>query len=301
MNPARRQIRRLRRNHFAWRWLFNLGPTVSYLTHRGADSDEVIRITDDLERNGLSVSSTNALSLSRELWDELATACAELPIEPDRQGEKAFQVSLLGPTPELDPTSVFARVALSEPIRAVANRYFGMYTQLRFYNVWHTRVASDDAHVSSQLWHRDREDLRILKVFFYLNDVDSGSGPFRLALGTHRGPRAHLAAPSTLEGHVARSTDADLATVVAPRDMVDAVGPPGTVVFADTRAYHCGGFCTRSERLLFTLMYTSRTSEVRDWFSQRPRREELRDAEIRFACGYARQGPSMVLRQARAS
>ena len=74
----------------------------------------------------------------------------------------------------------FTRLAVKSPLLQIANAYLGMYTRLRYYNIWHT-FATRSKPRESQLWHRDREDLYILKVFIYLRDVDLGAGPFTYA------------------------------------------------------------------------------------------------------------------------
>jgi len=143
-----------------------------------------------------------------------------------------------------------------------------MRTQLRFYNVWLTRPSGEQLQ-SSQLWHRDREDFYILKVFIYLRDVGPGAGPFRYAVGTHRGRDRRLLPGRTSEGVISRTTDSELAAVVPPDRWSDVLGPRGTVVLADTRGLHCGGAAVDTERLLFTCMFTSQASQVREWFDRK--------------------------------
>src|SRR5213075_2075269 len=116
-------------------------------------------------------------------------------------------------TPKLAPESRYGMVALHPSIRTVANAYFGMNTQLRFYNVWLSRPSGGELQ-SSQLWHRDREDFHILKIFIYLRDVGHGAGPLRYATGTHRGRDRELLPGRTADGSISRTTDAQLAKVV---------------------------------------------------------------------------------------
>ena len=144
---------------------------------------------------------------------------------------------------------------------------------------------------ASQLWHRDRDDRRLVKGFLYLCDVDSTTGPFRYAKGTHRNGDLTLDAPADMEGHVPRSTDDQLALVVPDDRVTTFCGPAGTLILADTSGYHCGGLATERSRLLFTFMYTSRASETREWFD-RSGSSEPDDPGERFAVGAGRRGPA---------
>jgi len=45
---------------------------------------------------------------------------------------------------------------------------------------------------------------------------------------------------------------------VVPRDRwIQATGPAGTIIFADTRGYHCGGRSTQRDRVMAINMFTS--------------------------------------------
>jgi hypothetical protein len=183
-------------------------------------------------------------------------------------GKKSFIFHLLGENPLLDPDSVFARLALQQSVLRIANSYFGMLTRLRYYNVWHTFTTQTEAR-ESQLWHRDREDYLILKVFVYLSDVDEGAGPFVYAAGTHLKGSVRREPAFSLEGNVKRSDDSQMAAVVPADRWVRCTGPRGTIVFADTRGYHKGGLARETDRVMYTCMFTSQASQSQE-FLRRP-------------------------------
>ena len=180
-------------------------------------------------------------------------------------GEKTFNGELLGEYPLLEPDNIFARFALQHPILEVANAYFGMYTRLRYYNVWHTFATKDQAR-QSQLWHRDREDFKILKVFVYLSDVDEGAGPLTYAMGSQLSRGLRRNPEYFVEGGVKRSNDAQMAAVVPPSEWLKATGPRGTIVFADTSGYHKGGLARERDRLMYVCMFTSPASQSKELF-----------------------------------
>jgi hypothetical protein len=294
--PGRRLVRSARKNsEFVWRYGFNLGPSLSYLLRRRALEGEVARVVSALDRDGIATTSIDALLGDDRVFEDLVQVSEQLVTGAPAAAttEKDFQVSLLGECPPLDPWSSYGRMALHPTVRSVANGYFRMHTQLRFYNVWRTLVVEHDP-MASQLWHRDREDFLILKMFVYLRDVDADSGPFRYVPGTHRKGTVRAAPDSFLEGHVARSTDEQMAEIVPPDAWIEATGSSGTIVFADTRGFHCGGRSRTRERLMFTALYTSRASGVREWFSRSSSSPRMDDPELAFAVGRGSSGPRWV-------
>jgi hypothetical protein len=269
-----------RKNEVTWRYLYNMAPSLAFRKGTGRLSGEQSDVLDTLNRNGIAITSVPRLladeSLFRELQDTVATAEREraAEIEALRKkandpeiGSKTFLVQFLGDRPKLDVNSIYARFALQNSILDIANAYFGMYTRLRDYNVWRTFVTSGQAR-ESQLWHRDREDLPILKVFVYLNDIDYGAGPFTYAPGTHHKGPVRTIPESFNEKSVRRSTDEQMAKVVSPDRWVKATGSAGTIVFTDTHGYHKGGLARTRDRLMYFCMFTSPASESKEWFDR---------------------------------
>lgn len=179
-------------------------------------------------------------------------------------GRKTFNLEMLGSEVVFDSASIFSRLALSKSFVNIADLYFRMKTRLRYYNVWYTAATTSEAR-ESQLWHFDREDRMILKVFVYLSDVDGGSGPFTYAPRTHRKGALRSISPEYFdESGVRRTTDAQMANVLPQEDWQICTGKKGTVIFADTRGFHKGGEARTKDRLMFTCMFTSPASESKD-------------------------------------
>jgi len=268
----RQAVRRwAKQSDFTWRYMLNLGPTLSYSLNRGHLDSEAARVLVDLNRDGIAITSADMLLQSRPHYRELLETSHRLETE---QGEeigaaramcqegvadvqKPFLYCLLGASPRIDTRSIFARFALETPIGDIANAYFGMHSALSTYNIWHNFVT-EHAPFQSQLWHRDPEDRYILKVFVCLSDVDDGAGPFTYARGTH--PKGVVRqAPAYLhkDGATTRSDDSQMAAVVARERWLKGTGPVGTIIFADTRGYHKGGHSRERERLLYMAEFLS--------------------------------------------
>ena len=306
MTFRRTVARALRARGWSWRYVFNPRPTLAYRLDRRSLSGEERRVAAELDAHGIAMSSVSALSLSsagslaalplfeelvaevraleRAREDEIRRARQEADL-PQVGGEKKFLLELLGLRPVLEPESVFGRFALARPFLDVANAYFGMYTKLRHYNVWRNFPSKGTAR-TSQLWHRDREDRRILKCFVYLSDVDAESGPLTYVSGSHAGGPRTAEPESFVEAGVRRSTDEQMAKVHPSKDWVTATGPAGTVVFADTRGFHRGGLVQGRDRVMFVSMFTSAASQSEDLFQRTRPFPVPDDPAIAFALGH---------------
>jgi hypothetical protein len=267
----------VRKSEIKWRYFDNLKPVVFYqLSRKPPLCDEAKRVLQNLNRDGIAITSANALlgpdscfgalaktvaQYQHELAHELEAARANSS-DPDR--EKTFVFSYVVGRRQLRTDDVLVRFAVQQPILDLVNAYFGMLTHLRFINVWHTfNTSSPDQ--DSQLWHRDRDDRYIIKMFVYLSDVDESAGPFTYAPGTHLKGGLRVAPKSTIRraGGPARTEDSEMAKVISPERWIRAVGPAGTIVFADTRGYHCGGRSRERDRVMAINMFASSATAKR--------------------------------------
>ena len=66
-----------------------------------------------------------------------------------------------------------------------------------------------------------------------------------------------MAPHSHLDGATPRSNDDELARVVPRERWLTACGPAGTMVFADTRGYHKGGWARQSDRIVYVCEFLS--------------------------------------------
>lgn len=265
-----------RQNEFFWRYGFNFRPSVNYKLNFPVEFNaNAEKVVENLNRDGIAVTSIDELLADKKPFAELESAVESMLAsrrdelekiklkagDASAIGEKTFNVELLGSEVEFDAESVFARFALQETFLNIANAYFGMLVKLRYYNVWQT-FATVGAARESQLWHFDREDNYILKLFLYLKDVDEGAGPFTYAPKTHRKGDLWGKQPEfSLEQNVMRSNDEQMSAVVPKENWVKGTGKKGTIIFADTRGFHKGGEARTDDRLMFTAMFTSPASD----------------------------------------
>jgi hypothetical protein len=252
-----------------WRYLLNYRSALEYRLHAGALPESAAHVTNDLRRDGIAMVPAGQLLGQNSLYDALlrsadrlesdwAPRLAELraSYQAGSAGgiQKPYSIVLLPKHPP-SPADLYTQFALQSRVLDVVNAYFGMYSVLTECNVWHNFVAAG-APSQSQLWHRDPEDRHIMKVFLYLSDVDEGAGPFVYARGSHRRPE-RVAPHSHLDGETPRSEDAEMAALVPPDRWLTAFGARGTIVFADTRGYHKGGWSRSVERVVYVCEFLS--------------------------------------------
>lgn len=271
-------VRSLRNNELIWRYGFNLSPSLKYSIGKNGGLDKTEKsVLNGLNQNGIALASIDDLFIGGPEFSELGTAVEGMLASRKEEiaalessasdstiiGSKTFNLELLGSELMFGCSDIFSRFALQPAILNIANAYLQMYAKLRYYNVWYT-FATAAAARESQLWHFDREDNYILKIFVYLKDVDAGAGPFTYAPGTHRkGPHWNRKPESFIENNVLRTTDEKMNVVIPKEKWITATGKKGTVIFADTRGYHKGGEARTDNRLMYTCMFTSPASDSR--------------------------------------
>jgi hypothetical protein len=78
----------------------------------------------------------------------------------------------------LSADNVFVRYALQPAVINIVTTALGEIPWLDYVLLSYSRHTGEDL-ASSQLWHRDHDDVRVIKLFSYLTDVeDDGDGPF---------------------------------------------------------------------------------------------------------------------------
>ncbi len=139
------------------------------------------------------------------------------------------------------PLSLKKRIEDNKFFFDTCTQYFGFKPSLRYASLWlDTPVKNQDAK-ETQLWHRDPDDIFLLKVFIYLNDVNKENGPHSFVPESHRTP---------WNGSPRNSN-------FSASNGIDIIGKAGTIIIADTNGLHRGLKPEKNHRLLLTLNYTS--------------------------------------------
>lgn len=215
-----------------------------------------------LARDGIFATTLDALGLAGSAR-LLATARALVRDHAEdarRRAASGIDFVLLPPT-LIDANPALFRWGLCDRLLDIAEAHVGVPVGYDGATIIYT--VADGREAATRIWHRDREDRRMLKVAIYLNDVDADGGPFELIT------RAPAATAATLPWTI---PDRDLGTVFEG-DVGQAIrtctGAAGTVVFADTaRFYHRGRpAIARDRAALFFSYFAARP--LNPWFCDR--------------------------------
>lgn len=195
-----------------------------------------------------------------DVWTEaerlMACEPAASQIERGRaEGSKPFQVRTVRAPAILRLNDPLAKVVLDEHVLAIVSEYLGVWPRLKSFDLWCNLPSAPDCEaIYSQLWHRDYEDRRLVKLFVYLGETDEASGAFSYVIGSHPGGRLAGVEPARPlggrvceAGAVERHVDPQLLRVIA--------GAPGDLILADTAGLHRGGLTTTRRRVVLTATY----------------------------------------------
>jgi hypothetical protein len=147
------------------------------------------------------------------------------------------------PTIGLD--NPWLRIGVDDRMLDVVNSYFGLWSKLTYVDLWYTPPAAAGVdRVSSQRWHRDYNDDRLVKVFIYLTDVNEDTGPTEYIPGsTVGGPYGDLWPWRPLSNDLYPPQD-EFEQRVPKEAQVAFTGPEGTMLFCNTSGFHRGGYAT---------------------------------------------------------
>jgi hypothetical protein len=164
-----------------------------------------------------------------------------------QRGNKPFFSQLLRDG-DYHLASPFMRLALAEPLLNSVARYLGCLPFLQSVELLYSKPLPNQP-MASQLWHRDRRDLAIIKVFVYATDVALENGPLTM-LSRDESRRVPEYLPHYL-------TDEQLARHARIDRAVSLTGPAGTTWMVDSEnCYHLGSRC-KQPRLAYVAYFDS--------------------------------------------
>ena len=136
-------------------------------------------------------------------------------------------------------------------IISVVQEYFGCRATLRDISMWWSTAflkgCADSS--SAQLYHWDGDSVKFINVFVYLTEVTLQNGPQCFVRGSH------LTKPLNLlrDG---RFSDQEIENFYGKDNIDEILGKRGTIIAADTRAFHKGKALENGERLIVMLTFS---------------------------------------------
>ena len=252
-------------SYLQWRYLSNASRTWRAWQSRDSQSDHVKRVALEIEQQGVVIGPANSY-LSDEGRKALAEAsasvlklCESSEVQAIlRNGQdvkgKDYIVRVVPKDLEYGSDSPLLKVALDQTLLEIVAAYLRMWPRLHAVGAF-LNFATEDEAKESQLWHRDSEDRKLVKVFIYLSDVGSEKGPFCYIPKTH--PFSSGAGTVPHHKDKKRILDDEMASVFPKECWLECTGPANTMILADTVGFHRGGKPMTGTRLMITFTYTS--------------------------------------------
>lgn len=164
-----------------------------------------------------------------------------------QRGAKAFFSSLLSED-DYRRDDIYLRFALDEKFLCTIATYLGIAPRLEYAELIYSKPMPGALN-TSQLWHRDRTDKALIKIFTYVNDVGVRNGPFTFV--------PHMESRRVAEFMPHYISDEQLERYVNRESIREVTGPAGTTFMIDTEnCYHQGSRC-QEPRLVYLLYYST--------------------------------------------
>lgn len=226
-----------------------LAPSLS-----GAD----FRIVEDLHRDGIHITSLDALGLpgSDEMMAAARSLSRDFAPEARRLAAEGQEFIIVPPSDIASRPEIF-RWGLHERLLDIVESYLGLPAAYDGLQLIYT--VADGKEAGPRRWHRDWEDRRTIKVAVYCNDVVAGGGPFQMirrrdpGQGGVNGYRYMLADDAALTERLGPGYETD---------MVSCEGPAGTVIFCETAEHFHRGQPAHT---------VDRTALFHSYFARQPR------------------------------
>ena len=145
--------------------------------------------------------------------------------------------------------SQLMQLANNSEILSIAAQYLGAPPSIASMQTWWTigeHNLTGQSHYDD-IYHRDVDDLRFVKLFIYLTDTDEKSGAHSYIKKSHLSSK--LVARGSISDEVAHHTfQSDLFATI--------VGSAGTIFLEDTWGIHRPLLATHGRRLIFSVLYS---------------------------------------------
>ncbi len=148
-----------------------------------------------------------------------------------------------------------SKLACDPVLLTIAAKYLGSAPCFVGANLWWTfpvRATEADRNRHAHLFHRDVDDFRFLKFFFYLTDVDAGEGAHICVVASNHQP---LRLKTFDQWNLRRFTDQEVEHCYPPSQIREVCGAAGTGFAEDTLCLHKGSTPVQKARLLLQLQY----------------------------------------------
>lgn len=138
------------------------------------------------------------------------------------------------------------RAANSPFLLEILFRHFGCKPTLSKISIWHS-FPNENSAQNAENYHRDVDDIKFVKVFVYLTDVDEGGGPHVYVKGSHK--------KNTML-KIRRYDDAEVEAEFPEDRIMTITGKRGASFIENTYGLHKGLKAQTSRRTLLQFEYS---------------------------------------------
>lgn len=230
------------------------------------DVESIDSVVAGLEANGALVGP----SLPKEVVEYLLDYAEANPCFADRDQTKGFYLKdreraqealgkklLLAQYFNAEQDSKISKLANDPYLLLVAAKYLKVPPKLMSVNMWWTfpvDASAEDKARHAHVFHFDLDDLKFVKFFFYLTDVDDDAGPHVFVKTSNR-----LIKYETPMFRSRRFTDEEIVSGYGAENVVKVLGPAGTCLIEDTITVHKGVTPVSRARLMLQFEYSINT------------------------------------------
>lgn len=229
---------------------------------RDIDRDAFVKT---LEKDGVAF----GLNLPENLATEIRNWALAQPCYADRNSRHGFYLSdkekseayLRKP---ILLSQYFNTIALCQPIRKlsedpvivdIAASYLGAVPKFVGASLWWTfpvDASPEDRSKHAHVYHRDVDDFKFLKFFFYLTDVPKSEGAHICVAGSHTSPPRKKASDPWL---LRRYEDNEISDIYDKSSIMEICGSAGTGFAENTLCIHKGSTPKNEPRLILQLQF----------------------------------------------
>lgn len=148
----------------------------------------------------------------------------------------------------------FKALVTSQVVMNAVAMWLGAAPKVLMMSLWRSHV-NPGAPEGAQEWHRDMDDWRTAKLFLYLTDVTTDTGPHMLMPGTHRPELFEAAGLPPDRYFVAASREERFHAELDEWPRVEFTGPAGSCWLENTYCFHRGKVPAKGERMVFQALY----------------------------------------------
>jgi hypothetical protein len=225
-------------------------------------------IVEACRKEGAFVTSLEALNVpsTQAMLAEAKTLLAEMQAVLASQTDMKTWGTVENPAyPQIFTVTdlpAFAHWAQSPRLLNLIEHYIGL--PVAFQGVHLRRDFANDQPVTTEFWHRDLEDRRVIKLFVYLSDVATETGPYEYIPRSKVTPAIVRQIEASFKKRVASNpydmgiTDDEMAAIIPRSEWCSCEGPAGTVLLSDPIAVFHHGKSRQEGRSALFFVYTAK-------------------------------------------